>query len=466
LPEFGSEAGAGLQEPLNRRGLAGIGFGGELLLPGEPGYDGARRVHNGMIDKRPALIARCSDTADVAAAVGLAREHGLEVSIRGGGHNVAGTAVTEGGVMVDLSAMRRVEVDPVARTARCDGGTTWGEFDAATQRHGLAVTGGMISSTGVAGLTLGGGLGWLMGRHGLSADNLLAATVVTADGGVLRASADENGDLFWALRGGGGNFGAVSSFEFSLHEVGPTVTGGPALHRFEDARDLLRLYRELTSGAPDELTLNAALVHAPDGSGERLAGVVGCHAGSLEAGRRAFAPLAGFGRPVEIQVGPVPYAELNSILDPQYPRGALNYWKSSFLNDLSDDAIETMVELFSTCPSASSSFVIENLHGAVTRVAPDATAVPHRTEGYNFLITSVWSDPAASEANIAWTRDVFESMLPFAAPRRYVNYLADDEGAVDRVREAYGANYERLLALKRVYDPDNLFRVNQNIRSS
>jgi FAD/FMN-containing dehydrogenase len=464
LPEFEPSAGAGLQEPLNREDLPIAAFGGELLLPSDPGYDEARRVHNGMIDKRPALIARCRSTSDIAMAVGLARERGLEVSIRGGGHNVAGTAVTNGGVMVDLSPMRRVGVDESARIARCEGGTTWGEFDAATQRHGLAVTGGMISSTGVAGLTLGGGLGWLMGRHGLSADNLIAATVVTADGNVLRASAEENADLFWALRGGGGNFGVVSTFEFRVHPVGPVVTGGPALHRLADARELLRLYRDVTSKAPPDLTLNAGLIHAPDGSGEQIAGIVGCHAGALDEGERAFAPVVGFGRPVEMQIGPVEYTQLNSLLDAGYPRGALNYWKSSFLAELSDDAIDTMVELFSTCPSPTSSFVIENLHGAVTRVAPDATAVPHRTHGYNFLITSVWSDPAASEVNIAWTREVFEAMSPFAAPRRYVNYLADDEGTIARVREAYGPNYQRLSALKRVYDPDNVFRANQNIR--
>jgi FAD/FMN-containing dehydrogenase len=438
-------------------------FGGELLRPRDPGYDEARRVHNGMIDKHPALVARCRDAADAAAAVEFAREQGFELSIRGGGHNVAGTAVTDGGVMIDLSAMRRVEVDQSARTVRCEGGTTWGVLDRVTQRYGLAVTGGMISTTGVAGLTLGGGLGWLMGRHGLSADNLISAEVVVADGNVLHASGDENEGLFWAIRGGGGNFGVVSSFEYQLHPVGPVVTGGTVLHHFSDAGNLVRCYRDLTLDGPDDLTLNAALVHSPDGRGAKLAGVVGCHAGSLGSGKRDFQPLLEFGHPVEVQLGPLEYTVLNSILDPLYPRGALNYWKSSFLRELSDQAIDTMVDLFATCPSPASSFVIENLHGAVTRAPIDATAVPHRSAGYNFLITSVWRDPATSDENIAWTREAFAAMAPFTAPRRYVNYLADDETGADPVREAYGPNYERLASLKKLYDPTNLFRLNQNI---
>jgi FAD/FMN-containing dehydrogenase len=438
-------------------------FAGDLLRPNDPGYDESRRIHNGMIDKRPVLIARCRSTADVAAAVDHARREGLELSVRGGGHNVAGRAVTEGGLMIDLSLMREVEVDPSAGTARAQGGATWGDVDRATQRHGLAVTGGMISSTGIGGLTLGGGLGWLMGKHGLTVDNLLSAEVVTADGCVVTASDDEHPDLFWALRGGGGNFGVVSTFEYRLHPVGPMVTGFRIAHPFAAAEELLRFYRDFTASMGDELTINAALVHSPDGSGTPLAGLTGCHVGPAGQAERELAPLLEFGSPVDVLAGPMEYAIVNSLLDAAYPRGALNYWKSSFLDGFSDEAIAAMVARFAPCPSPTSSFVIENLHGAATRVPADATAVPFRDPGYNFLITSVWFDPAENDRNVAWTREVFDAMQPHVVRRAYVNYLADDEAGEDRIRAAYGANYDRLREVKARYDPANLFRLNQNI---
>jgi FAD/FMN-containing dehydrogenase len=439
-------------------------FSGDLLRGGDAGYDDARAVHNGMIDKRPALIARCRSAADVAAALRYAAPRELELSVRGGGHNVAGTGVTDGGVMIDLAPMRRVVVDATSARARAEGGVTWGELDTTTQRHGLAVTGGMISSTGVAGLTLGGGLGWLMGKHGLSCDNLISAEVVLADGSVVQASDDEHPDLFWGLRGGGGNFGVVTSFEYRLHPVGPRVTGVRAAYAWESAADVLRRYREVTSSGPDELTANAALTHAPDGSGVKVAAVIGCHLGEPTAAERELAAFGDLPAAVVVDIGPVDYCELNSVLDANYPRGALNYWKSTFLSELSDEAIDTLVSLFATCPSAGTSFVIENLHGAVTRVPVGATAVPHRAPGYNLVITSVWHDAAASEENIAWTRNVFDAMRPFSSATTYSNYLADDELEGDPVARAFGPNYARLVEVKNAYDPTNLFRLNQNIR--
>jgi FAD/FMN-containing dehydrogenase len=357
-----------------------------------------------------------------------------------------------------------VAVDPARRLARAGGGATWGLLDRATQQHGLAVTGGMISSTGIAGLTLGGGLGWLMGRYGLTVDNLVSAEVVTADGAVVTASDASHPDLFWALRGGGGNFGVVCSFEYRLHAVGPSVTGIRVVHPFDRAEDVLRLYRDLTTDGPDDLTMNAALAHAPDGRGTKVAAIVGCHIGTPVQADRDLEPLRRTGSPLVVEIGPMPYVTVNSFLDPGYPRGALNYWKSSFLRDLGDTAIETIVDAYRSCPSPGSSFVLENLHGQVTRVPVEATAVPHRQHGYNFLITSVWHDADTSERNVDWTRQAFARVHPFTSSRRYVNYIADDEAGDDAVREAYGPNYARLVEVKRAYDPANLFCLNQNIR--
>jgi FAD/FMN-containing dehydrogenase len=441
------------------------GFSGELLRRGDEGYDQARRVHNGMIDKHPGLIARCRGVADIVAAVNHARDQGAEISVRGGGHNVAGRAVTEGGVMIDLSQMRGIHIDPAGRTARAQGGATWGELNRETQLHGLAVTGGMISTTGIAGLTLGGGLGWLMGKHGTAADNLLSAEVVTANGDVLTASEIENPDLFWALRGGGGNFGVISSFEYQLHPVGPTITGGLAIYPFTDATMVLRFFRDFTAALPDELGVFAGLIHAPDGSGMKLAALIVCHAGNPSQAQEDLAELLAFGSPLDVQIGPMPYSVVNTLLDGGFPKGALSYWKSSFLSELSDAAIDTAVAQFANCTSSPmSAIVFEHFHGAVTRVPADATALPHRSEGYQFLIVSEWIDPATTEDNVAWARDAFAAMQPFAADQlRYVNYLDEDDMTDDPARAAYGPNYDRLVQVKNAYDPENLFRMNTNI---
>jgi FAD/FMN-containing dehydrogenase len=445
----------------NRLKPLAAAFSGALLRPGDHGYEEARRIHNGLIDKRPALIARCGGTADIVDALGFARENGFEISVRGGGHNVGGRAVTDGGVMIDLSLMKGIHVDPRARTVRAQGGVTWREFNRETAIHGLATTGGVISTTGIAGLTLGGGLGWLLGTHGLAADNLLSVELVTAAGKVLTVSATEHPDLFWAVRGGGGNFGVASSFEFRLHPL-RQVVGGLVAHPFAAAKDVLRFYREITASVPDELTVFGGLVHAPDGSGLPLAALVICHCGSPEQAEKDVRPLRQFGSPALVQVGPMPYPVINTILDDGFPRGALNYWKSSFVRALNDDAIQAMTDRFAACPSPMSAIVIEHFHGAVTRIAASDTAVPHRQPGYNSLIASVWMDPAATNDNIAWTRATYADLEPHFAPRRYVNYLGDDEVG-DAIRNAYGPNYARLVEIKRRYDPDNVFRLNQNI---
>ena len=437
-------------------------FTGQVLLPADPGYDEARRVHNGLIDKRPALIARCLGAADVVGALGLACDRGLEVAVRGGGHNVAGRATTEGGLMVDLSLMRGVHVDPRARTARAQGGATWSGFNRETQLHGLATTGGVVSSTGVAGLTLGGGLGWLMGRYGLALDNLLSAEVVQADGRVVAASEREHPDLFWALRGGGGNFGVVTSFEYRLHPVGPVVTGGLVAWPFAAAFDVLRHFRDVTASLPDDLTVFGGLVHAPDGSGEKLAVMVMCHCGTPAEGEAAVAPIKRFGAPALDAAGPMPYAQLNAMLDGAYPRGALNYWKSSFLSGLTDEAIRTVIDCFAACPTPMGQLLLEHFHGAVTRVGVTETAFPHRAEGYNMLVLSEWTDPRQTEACTAWARDSFAALRPYAGAGRYVNYFDADERG-DAVAAAYGPNHARLGGIKAKYDPGNVFRLNQNI---
>ena len=442
--------------------LAGS-FSGQLLRPGDPGYEEARKVHNGLVDKRPALIARCAGVADIADALRLGRELNLEVAVRGGGHNVTGRAVTEGGLMIDLAGMKGIHVDPRTRTARAQGGVTWAEYNRETQLHGLATTGGAVSSTGIAGLTLGGGLGWLMGRHGLALDNLRSVEIVTADGKVRTASADDHPDLFWAVRGGGGNFGVVASFDYRLSPIGPTVTGGLVAHPFDKARDVLRFYRDATAAAPDDLTVFAGLIHAPDGSGAKLAAMVVCHCGPLEVGERETRPLKTYGSPLVDTVGPISYCQQNAMLDAAYPRGALNYWKSNFLSSLSDDAIDTLVECFATCPTPMGQILVEHFHGAVCRVPVADTAYAQRAEGYNFVILSEWQERAVTERCIAWARDSYGAMKEFMAPGRYLNYLEED-AASDAVAAAYGPNYARLQQLKAKYDPANLFRMNQNIR--
>ena len=401
---------------------------------------------------------------DVVDSVNFARENGFEVAVRGGGHNIAGKATTDGGVMIDLSRMKGIHVDPVGRTVRAQGGVTWGELYRETQLHGLGLTGGIVSTTGIAGLTLGGGIGYALGKHGLVVDHLLSAEIVTAYGRILTASEDENDDLFWALRGGGGNFGVVASFEYRIHPLGPIVTAGLVAHPYDAAGDVLRFYRDFTAKAPDDLTVFGGVFHTPDGSGHKIAGTIICHIGSLEQAQKDLEPLLSFGQPVVTQVGPLPYTTVNTLLDKGNQAGSFNYWKSSFLDDPSDEAIDTMVDQFAGCPSSLSALILEHFHGEATRVPETATAFAHRSPGYNLLVLSVWLDPAATEENVAWTRDTYTATQRFFTKGRYVNYLADDDTGDDPVRSAYGPNYDRLVQVKTKYDPDNLFHLNFNIK--
>ena len=434
---------------------------GAVLQSGDERYELARLVHNGLVDRRPALIAVCRGAADVAAAVRFAREAELEISVRGGGHSVAGRSVSDGSVMIDLAEMKGMYVDPRAQTIRAQGGVLWSEFNRETAVHGLAVTGGAISTTGIAGLTLGGGLGWLMGIHGLAADNLLSVELVNADGEVLDVTAESDPDLFWALRGGGGNFGVAASLEYRLHPL-REVTGGLIAHPFEAAKDVLRFHREFTQSVPDELTVFAGLVYAPGSTDVRLVALVVCHAGSPEQAEKDLAPLRDFGSPLVVDVGPMPYPVMNTLLDDGFPRGALNYWKSSFVGSLDDELIDLAIERFETTPSPLNAILFEHFHGAVTRVGVSDTAVPHREQGYNLFLPSVWVDPADTEANVAWTRETFDRLSPHFAGRRWLNYLGDDD-ASDAIREAYGPNYDRLVEVKRKHDPENVFHLNHNI---
>ena len=435
-------------------------FSGAVLLPGDDGYDEARLVHKGLVDRRPALIARCQGTADIAEAIDLARASGLEISVRGGGHNVAGRAVTDGGLMIDLSAMKGIHVDPKARTLRAQGGVTWKELNRDAHAHGLAVTGGAISSTGIAGYTLGGGLGWLMAKHGLGCDNLIGVELVTADGETLNVDDDSQPDLMWALRGGGGNFGVAASLLYRLHPL-EMVTGGLIAHPIDAAGEMLRFYRDAIAGCSDDMTVFAAVVHAPDGSGTKLAAMVVFHTGDPDQAERDLEPIKAWGSPLMAEVGPMPYPVMNTLLDEAYPKGALNYWLSSFTTGLPDALIDAILERFASVPSPMSAILLEHFHGAVTRVGPTETAVPHRDEGWNLLLPSEWMDPADTEANIAWTKDTFAALSEHFSGGRWLNYLGDDQDGA--IRSAYGPNYDRLVEVKRRYDPGNVFHLNHNI---
>jgi FAD/FMN-containing dehydrogenase len=435
---------------------------GTLLQPEDPFYEEARRVHNGLIDQRPALIARCRGTADVVEAIRFAREAGLEISVRGGGHNIAGRAVADGALMVDLAEMKGIYVNPEAGTVRAQGGVIWREFNRATALHGLAMTGGTISTTGLAGLTLGGGLGWLMGVQGLAADNLLSVELVNAEGEVLNVNEESDPDLFWALRGGGGNFGVATSFEYRLHPLSQVV-GGLIAHPFDAAGDVFRFWRDFTqAGVPDELTVFTAVVHSPDGSGMKLSVLAVCHAGSPQQAEKDIAPLREFREPLMVELGPMPYPVINTLLDANFPKGALNYWKSSFAKSLDDGLFDAAVERFAAAVSPMSLILFEHFHGAVTRVGVSDTAVPHREEGYNVLIPTVWMAPEETERNIAWTRETHEAFRPYLSERRWLNYFSDDD-ADDAIRGMYGPNYERLARLKARYDPENVFHMNHNV---
>lgn len=437
-------------------------FAGTVLQPGDPEYDNVRALFNGMVDKHPAVIARPCKDADIVVAIAFAREHRLEIAVRGGGHNVGGRASVEGGMMIDLSLMKAVSVNPAVRRAVAQGGVTWGEFNGATQKHGLATTGGVISTTGIAGLTLGGGFGYLAGKHGLAVDNLVAATVVTADGRVVRASEDENPDLFWALRGGSGNFGVVSSFEYRLHPVGPTIMAGAVAWPFSRAQEVLRFFREFAESTPDEVISMSAVGHAPDGSGVKVVIVGASHCGTIADGERVLRPIKELGSPLFDSIQPTSYCDLNTMFDATYPKGMLYYWKSSFLNVLSDDSIDKMIDAVERCPSKYTGILVEHWHGALARVPQHQTAFPHRREGFNLGLISQWQDPAENEANIAWTREVFTELEPFCAKARYVNYLDQDDGA--DLSGPYGANYAKLAQIKAKWDPGNVFHINQNIQ--
>jgi FAD/FMN-containing dehydrogenase len=445
-------------------------FRGELIRAGDTQYDAARAIWNGAIDRHPGLIARCTGTADVRAAVRFARERDLLVAVRGGGHNVAGTAVCDGGLVIDLSSMKGVRVDPARQTARAEAGLLWGEFDRETQAFGLAAPGGIVSHTGIAGLTLGGGLGWLMRRCGLAADNVLSADVITADGEFLRASAEEHADLFWGLRGGGGNFGVVTSFEYRLHPVGPIVLAGVMLYPAAKAREVLGFYRDFIGTTPDELTTVAVLRMAPPAPflppsvhGQPVVVIGACYAGSVDEGERAVAPLRKFGEPMVDLIRPTPYVSHQSLFDPGVPHGLGYYWKSEYVPSLSDALIETLAERAWGLPTPESYTIIFHLGGAVSRQDPEGSAFEDRRAAHAVNIDAVWSEPARESACVAWTRELWEAVRPFSTGRVYVNFLGDE--GQDRVRAAYGeAKYERLRAVKRKYDPSNFFRMNQNIR--
>ncbi len=436
------------------------GLRGELLLPGDRDFDTARRVVNGAIDKTPALIVRCAGVADVMSSVKFARMNELTVAVRGGGHNVAGNAVCDDGMVIDLSHMRSIRVDPERRTAHAEAGARWRDFDHETQAHGLATPGGMVSSTGIAGLTLGGGIGWLLGKHGLTCDNLLSADVVTADGRFLRASTNCNEDLLWGLRGGGGNFGIVTSFEYRLHPLGP-VLGGTVIYPLDKAQEVLSFYKSFTSQAPDELTANATLYTRPDGV--PVVSIDFCYAGSLEKGEKVVEPLKKYDSPLEDLSRPMPYCELQTMFDNPFRVGLQSYWKATFISDLSADALNAVIAHFSHVPSAQTILFIQHYHGAMRRIGKDDASFSHRDAEYGLLIASYWHQQAEADNNIEWTRNFFSAMQPFSMSTVYVNFLSNE--GENRVKAAYDSEkYARLVALKNKYDPTNFFHLNQNIR--
>jgi FAD/FMN-containing dehydrogenase len=436
---------------------------GPVLTPDTPTYDDVRRIHNGYIDKRPAAIARCRGVADIADAIRFARNKGLEISVRGGGHNVGGRAVADGALMIDLSLMKGIYINASSRTAVVEGGVTWKEFNREAQIHGLATTGGVIGTTGVAGLTLGGGLGWLMTKYGMALDNLLAVNLVLADGSVVRANQEDHPDLFWAVRGGGGNFGVAASFEFRLHKVGPMVFGGLVAFPFAEGRKVLSGLRSIASAATDDLMLVGALTTAPDGSGTRISGIAACHIGPEADAQAVAAKIKSMGTVALDALGPIPYTALNGMLDAGFPRGAFNYWKSVFLPRLDEQIIETLVTAYEKCPVPTSSLLLESFHGLVSRISPSATAYALRDVGFNAVVIGQWLEKTKEAETMAWVRETFAALQPFAAERRYLNYLGSDEDANAAATAAYGPNLPRLRQLKRNYDPQNVFHHNLNI---
>ncbi len=441
---------------------------GEVIAPGDEGYEDARTVYNAMIDRRPAVVVRCANAGDVISAVNFSRENRLDLAVRAGGHSVPGFGTCDGGMVIDLSRMRGVRVDPANRTARAEGGATWGDFNAATHAFGLATTGGIISTTGVAGLTLGGGIGYLSRGFGLSCDNLVSADVVTADGRFRVASENENVDLLWAIRGGGGNFGVVTSFEFRLHPV-KDIYGGPMFYELSDAGDVLRFYREFIADAPEQFGGFPAFQIAPplpfipeDRHGDTLLAFVACWAGPLDEGERALEPLHELAPVVAEHVGPMPYPALNGAFDALVPPGLQHYWKANFVTELTDEAIKAHLEHGPEVPVVNSTMHIYPINGACHRVAPDATAFAYREANFATVIAGMWPDPAQNDANIRWVRDYYDATAPHSEEGGYINFMgADDQ---DRIKANYKGNYDSLVDIKRKYDPDNLFHLNQNIK--
>ena len=432
----------------------------QYLRPGQAGYNDARQIWNGMIDRKPAMIARCATTHDVAAAVRVARERDLLVSVRGGGHNVAGTAVCNEGLMIDLSPMKSIEVDPSERIAVAQPGLLWGEFDRATTAFGLATTGGQVSHTGIAGLTLGGGLGYLMGLHGATCDNLLSAEVVTADGAIHEASEHQNPDLFWALRGGGGNFGIVTSFRYSLHPIGP-VTAGLLIYPQQQASEVLSFYRNYLPGTPDRLDTSAVFLKTPDGL--NALAIVVVFFGTLAESESTLRALRNFGPPLADLIGEMPYTQAQQLADALVPTGNRYYWKANFLDTISDGLVEVIRDRALLSPSPHSMILMFELKGEIQRRARDAAAFDHRDDNFELSIIANWTDPATDGENIDWARETWLAVQPFVKKGVYVNHLTGDETA-DRIRAAYGAGkYDRLKQVKRKFDPTNFFRMNQNI---
>jgi hypothetical protein len=442
---------------------------GSVLTPGDDGYETARAVWNGMIDKHPALVVRCTGTADVLAAVQFARSQDLEVAVRAGGHSLPGFSTSDGGIVIDLSPMKGVRVDPVAQRAVAQAGATWADFDHETQAFGLAVTGGLVSTTGIAGFTLGGGIGWLMRKYGLTADNLLSADVVTADGRLVTASADEHPELFWGLRGGGGNFGIVTSFEYQLHRVGPTVLAGGVFFPGDQAAEVVRRYRAYTAGLPDEMTTLLNLTTAPPAPflpeavhGKKVVAVLGAYAGPPDEGEKFAAGIRELGSPIADLLGPMPYTAFQSLLDPLFGPGVRNYFKSGYLAGLDDGAIDVLTRFHQSTLSPMSEVHIEHVGGAVARVPGDATAYAHRDAPYLINIVARWAGSGEDDAaQMGWAQDLYTAIEPFTTGGAYVNFMSAGD---ERVRAAYGdARYDRLARLKAVWDPTNVWHLNQNI---
>lgn len=440
---------------------------GEIVVPGDDTYDEARAVHNGMIDRHPAAVVRVANTGDVMSAIAYARENGLDLAIRGGGHSAPGSGTVDDGIVIDFSRMRSVRVDPASATARADAGVTWGDLNAATYAFGLATPGGIISTTGIAGLTLGGGIGYLSRGYGLTIDNLISADVVTADGRFLVASQDENPDLFWAIRGGGGNFGVCTSLEYKLHPV-KDVYGGPMFYEIEEAENILRFYREYMKDAPEEMGVFPAFQIAPplpfipeDRHGDMFMALVACWSGRLEDGEAAFKPFHEVAEVKAEHVGPVPFPALNTAFDGLFPKGLRQYWKGNYVKEFTDEAIAAHVQHGPNAPTASSTMHLYPIDGACHRVSPDATAFGHRDANWSMVIVAGWEDPADDDSNIQWVRDYSDAIAPHSQEGGYVNFMSSDDS--NRIKANYGANYERLAEIKRRYDPENVFHVNQNI---